>query len=291
MDSERLYKIIEASALFEDAKLVSIKPFTSDEDGTEYGVWLLSDQKLECVLKRSKGEELPIYEEYLAGSHCAPKLLSSVNFCGEDYIFLEYIKGNNLLKASREAITRAVDAIADIQERYWQVAESGVGISFEKSLESRLARGKYLLNPLFNAEYERFLECYKSLPRALSHDDLLPFNVIFSEEENRAVIVDWEHAGILPYPTPLARLLAHADEDNAFFYMKNEDKEFAVAYYYERLIKKKGISFADYKNALDLFVFYEYCEWIMLGNKYKDADMKRFFEYSEKAKKHIKGAK
>lgn len=37
---------------------------------------------------------------------------------------------------------------------------------------------------------------------------------------DRAVLIDWEYALILPYPTSLARLIAHGEEDeNAFFHM------------------------------------------------------------------------
>ena len=105
-----------------------------------------------------------------------------------------------------------------------------------------------------------------------------------------ATIVDWEFAGVLPYLTSIARLLAHCEEsEDAFFFMKDEDKAFAIDYYYENLVKNKGISYEKYRRDLDLFLFYEYCEWIMLGNKYPDsADMGRYKCYLEKARKILK---
>ena len=69
--------------------------------------------------------------------------------------------------------------------------------------------------------------------------------------------------------------------------MKDEDKAFAINYYYDNLIKNKGITYDAYRHALDLFLLYEYCEWIMLGVKYKDADMERYSRYLEKAKTHL----
>ena len=115
----------------------------------------------------------------------------------------------------------------------------------------------------------------------------MPFNVIISDD--RAVLIDWEIAGILPYPSPLVRFLAHSDEsESGLFYLKDEDKAFAIDYYYENLIKSKGIDYKDYRRSIDLFLLYEYCEWIMLGNKYEDADRNLFDVYMKKAKAHLK---
>ena len=70
--------------------------------------------------------------------------------------------------------------------------------------------------------------------------------------------------------------------------MRDEDKSFAIDYYYNNFIKHKGIAYADYIFAMDCFLLYEYCEWIMLGNKYEDADMERYHGYLKKAKAHLK---
>ena len=75
--------------------------------------------------------------------------------------------------------------------------------------------------------------------------------------------IDWEYAGILPYPTSLARLIAHGEEDeSAFFFMTQKDKDYAIDYYYEHLLKEKGIGYNAYRKTLDYFLLYEYCEWI-----------------------------
>ena len=139
---------------------------------------------------------------------------------------------------------------------------------------------------LLEQAYGGFLELYESLPRTLCHDDLLPFNVLVNG--NKATIIDWEHAGILPYPTSLVRLIAHGrEEEDAFFYMTEADKAFAIDYYYEHLVKSKGISYEDYRRTVDYFLLYEYCEWIMLGSKYPDEDIPRAREYLAIAKAHI----
>lgn len=54
-------------------------------------------------------------------------------------------------------------------------------------------------------------------------DDLLPFNVIVSDD--RAVLIDWEYGGILPYPSSFARLIAHGEEaEDSLFHMTREDR-------------------------------------------------------------------
>ena len=108
-------------------------------------------------------------------------------------------------------------------------------------------------------------------------------------QTKKATIIDWEYAGILPYPTLLARLIAHGEEDEkAFFRMKQADKNFAIEYYFEHLLKDKGINHGDYLRTMDYFLLFEYCEWIMLGNKYDDAKSERFKAYSIKAKELVK---
>jgi thiamine kinase-like enzyme len=185
-------------------------------------------------------------------------------------------------------LTLALDALIALQRRYWSADEKrGVGLSFSEALERRIDRGRYLGDDELEAAYGHYIERFKTAPRTLCHDDLLPFNVLVSER--RATLIDWEVAGILPYLTPLARLIAHGREDDgAFFYMKDEDKAFAVDYYYENLAKEKGISREEYLRDVDLFLLYEYCEWIMLGVKYEDADMERYREYYALAKAHLK---
>lgn len=114
-----------------------------------------------------------------------------------------------------------------------------LGYSFDKSFVDRKHRGEYLNDSELEEVYQKFLEIYASVPRTLCHDDLLPFNIIVSADN--AFLIDWEYGGILPYPVSIARLIAHGENDkNALFYMTQEDKEFAIEYYYDNLLKKRG---------------------------------------------------
>lgn len=85
---------------------------------------------------------------------------------------------------------------------------------------------------------------------------------------DRAVLIDWEYALILPYSTSLARLIAHGEEDeNAFFHMTQLDREFAIQSYFEHFIREKAIEYPEYRWTLDYFLLYEYCEWVAIGGQ------------------------
>ena len=84
-------------------------------------------------------------------------------------------------------------------------------------------------------------------------------------------------------------MIAHTeDSPDAFFYMTVDDKAFAIDYYYEKLLASRGVAYEDYRRSLDLALFYEYCEWVFVGNKYNTTDSARYAQYfalaCEKAK-------
>lgn len=262
---------------------VSLTQFHSEEDGAPYNVWCVRMPDREYVLKEAKGYESEIYRAFL--SHpCsyAPKPYGSAVVGGKEYLLVEYIPGESMTKCSRKSLKMALDSLIAMQTAHWESTESAGG-NYERTLGGRQNREKYLNDPKLEAAYELFLREFEALPRTLCHDDLLPFNVIISGD--RAVFVDWEAAGILPYPVSIARLIAHGDEsEDAFFYMKNEDRFYAIDYYYRNFIGKMGIAYTEYRRSLDLFLFYEYCEWVYVGNKYGETDNDRFRSYLKKAK-------
>lgn len=95
------------------------------------------------------------------------------------------------------------------------------------------------------------------------------------------MILDWEYTGILPYPGPLARFLAFGEENpDSLFQMTPEDKAFALEYYYENLIRSKGISKAAYERTMKLFFFAEYCEWMCLAVSSGDFTSPKYKKYA-----------
>ncbi|MBR5253051.1 MAG: GNAT family N-acetyltransferase [Clostridia bacterium] len=282
-------EILRDMGLFDSAGEVNAAAFRSAEDGAEYNVWKLSCGEKNYVLKKAKNYELEVYSAFFGeGIYGVPKFVASFKSEEEDYFITEYVEGEDLCTCNREKLISALDALISLQSRYWDdQSHENVGYTYEKSLESRRKRRNYLMDEELERTYDDFLAVYETLPRTLCHDDLLPFNVIANNDS--AAIIDWEYAGILPYPASLARLIAHTgEEDDAFFKMSEMDKEGAISYYYTNLVKKHGIPYGKFRRALDLFIFYELTEWIMLANKYPDGNKKRGEEYMRKARELIK---
>jgi thiamine kinase-like enzyme len=256
---------------------ISVSQFRSEEDGEAYDVWRVALPDRTCVLKKAKGRELDIYAAFLQDdAPFAPKLYAKTN----DWLLMEYVPGNNLMRCDRESLTKLLDSLIIMQQEFWQ-AEDSLD-SFDTALTSRENRLQYLQDPQLEAAYSAYLKEFQTLPRTLCHDDLLPFNVIVSAD--RAVLIDWEVGGILPWPTSLARLIAHGEsEENAFFYMTDSDKTYAISYFYEHFIKGRGVGMESYRRSIDLALFYEYCEWVYVGNKYGETDNERYRKYLKKA--------
>ena len=269
-----------------DLTSIEIIPFKSLEDGQDYEVWKIATSEKNYVLKKTKGYEFSIYSGFFCKNPCGvPRIYGSTTYNNENYILMEFLEGESKVKLDRQSLKKALDALILIQNEFWEAqGMDSFGLSFSESLKQRRERGNYIKNPNISSAYSDFLELYEALPRTLCHDDLLPFNLLISEKN--AAIIDWEIAGILPYPASFARLIAHAEQtDDSFFYIKDEDKEFAIDYYYQNLVKSKGISYQGFRYALELFLLYEYCEWIMIGVKYEDADIERYEKYLKKAQK------
>jgi thiamine kinase-like enzyme len=271
-------------------KPLSIEPFVGEEDDKNYQVWRILLPEGTFVLKAAKGYETEIYHGFFRNAYSfVPRILSSGQVNGTDYLLMEYISGENLMYCTREKLIPVLDSMIQMQSAFWQdTAHSHIGLSFEKSISGRENRLNFLNDADLEQIYREFLRDYASVPRTLCHDDLLPFNVIVGNtliSKDRAVFIDWEYGGILPYPVSLARLIAHGEEgEEAFFYMTEADRAFALDYYYRNFISGKGISREIYDRTMALFLFYEYCEWVYLGNRYADADPVRFSAYFEKAK-------
>jgi hypothetical protein len=65
--------------------------------------------------------------------------------------------------------------------------------------------------------------------------------------------------------------------------MTREDHQFALDYYYEKLIRPRGISRAEYDRTMDLFFLKEYSEWIYCAGISGDYEMEYYKKYGKKA--------
>jgi hypothetical protein len=283
MELQKILERIDAVSISPNATITQLK---HEEDDELYQVWRIDTNSEIYILKEAKGDERYIYAA-ISGvcKNSVPKVYQTITVDGKPYLLMEYIEGEDLCRCDRKKLTLALDSLIALQKETWGIQEiDGLENSFEKSLASRKDRGKYLGDPLLEEAYEKFLTVYRSTPKTLCHDDLLPFNIIVGEQN--AYLIDWEIGGMLPYPTPFARLIAHTQEDeNSLFYMTEADKRFAIDYYYDKLLKEKGVLYQDWLHTLEYFLFYEYCEWVFVGNKYQATDGEYYKKYLPIAKK------
>ena len=266
MELKDIIKRIDAVPITEQTVITQLKHVEDDEP---YQVWTIDTGTARYILKEAKEDESETYRLILAelNDSCTPIIYQRISAEEKIYLLMEYVDGENLCKCNRKKLTLALNALISLQRKTWNNHSLATyGYSFEKSLQSREHRGKYLNDLLLEEAYEQFMQMYPKVPRALCHDDLLPFNVIASD--HRAVLIDWEYGGILPYPTAFARLIAHGeDTEDALFFMTPEDRTFAIDYYYDNFLKEMGITYTEWRNTLEYFLFYEYCEWVFVGNK------------------------
>lgn len=282
MELQKIIGLIDAVSIPKYAKITKLK---NKEDNEPYQVWRIDVDNIKYILKEAKGREKEIYQSiHLKVKESIPILYQSITIEEKTYLLLEYIEGDDLCKCNRTKLKNALDALISLQQKTWESKEiAQFEYSFEESLVQRQTRGQYLNDILLEEAYKKFLRVFQSVPRTLCHDDLLPFNVISNNE--KAVLIDWECGGILPYPTSFARLIAHTEDNkDALFYMTKSDKCYAIEYYYENLLMKNGITHNDWLNTLEYFLFYEYCEWVYVGNKYNVTDGEYFKKYLPIAK-------
>lgn len=283
MELQKIIDLVDVISIPKDAKFTQLR---NKEDDEPYQVWKIEFDNKKYVLKEAKGREKEIYKFILYKvKESIPTLYQSIPIGPKTYLFLEYIDGEDLCICNRIKLANALDALISLQQKTWEAKEiDQFEYSFEKILEQRKNRGQYLNDRLLDEAYTKFLKVFQAVPRTLCHDDLLPFNVISNNK--KAFLIDWECCGILPYPTSFARLIAHTEDSlDALFYMTKDDKCFAIDYYYENLLMKMGISYIDWLNTLEYFLFYEYCEWVYVGNKYNVTDGEYFKKYFPIAKK------
>lgn len=159
---------------------LSVTQFLCQEDGEPYRVWKVQLANGTFVLKEAKEYEHELYLKFFKEPRAYhPALYHSCILDGKTYLLMEYIPGQDLQKCSRPSLIRALDSLIAMQQDYWNDENAAnIGLTFDQSLENRRNRRDYLLDPQLEAAYDLFLEEYASIPKALCHDDLLPFNVI-----------------------------------------------------------------------------------------------------------------
>lgn len=276
---ERIQNIINALGC--ELRLLSAEPFRAEEDGRAYQVWKLRTDRGDLVLKKTTPEERAVYETFFRDGGPVPQIHAAGSFENEPYLLMEFVSGDSMSICSRERLVRVLDALIESQSKWWGDGDhDGIGYGFQASWPNRCKRLPHM-GELATA-YQAYLDAFERLPRTLCNDDMLPFNVLANE--SRAVILDWEYGGILPWPCAISRFLAFGEEGDAMFRMTGEDRAFALTYYYEHLIRDKGYSREEYDRIMELFFFKEYSEWVYCAAISGDHEMEYYKKYSKKAR-------
>lgn len=264
----------------------SISPRLREEDGSVYeGVWEVAAGGARYILKRAKEKEAEVYRAFFKTPRpYAPAVYAAAQQDGAEYLLMEYVSGENLQRCTRAKLDAAVDALAQMQADFWQNSSlAEAGLCFAESFAQRKKRRNFLGSALLEKHYDAYLALYERLPRTLCHDDLLPFNVIISAD--RAVLIDWEAGGILPYPASFARLVAHGRAHGELFRMTPAQRAYAAERYFGACAARHGIARADHAYALSYFLFSELCEWVFIGNRYGKEDNAYYPRYLRAALK------
>ena len=264
-----------------DEEILSIERRKYEDYEGYYNVWEVVSNNNSYILKQATIEELNNYNKL--NSDSLPKLYGHTKYYNKTYILIQFINGINLNEATKENVIKTLDSLISIQEKYWN--HSGIiGISFEEKLSKVIKRKEYLCDEILEKAYDKFINIFTSCEITFVHDDLLPFNVIINNEKCK--LIDLEYIGILPYPLSICRLITHCkDEKDYIFYMKEEDKQFAIDYYYTNFIEKHNIEKGKYLKTIKSFMFYEFTEWVFVYNKYNKSKDQRYEYYYLNSKK------
>ena len=264
------------SALGLPLAVLSAEPFRAEEDGQAYSVWKLQTDQGTLVLKKTNPMERAVYETFFREGGPVPRVHAFGEVDGDTWMLMEFVHGETMSRCTRDRLIRVLEALIESQKTWWgDDAHHDVGYGFRESWPNRCKRLAYMGD--LETAYQAYLDAFESLPRTLCNDDMLPFNVL--ADENRAVILDWEYAGILPWPCAIARFLAFGEDNGDMFRMAEADRSFALDYYYDHLIREKGYTRPEFDRIMDLFFLKEYSEWVYCAALSGDYEMEYYKKY------------
>ena len=277
--------------IFSDASKIYITAFKETSPGEErvYDVYKVNVDGTEYVLKKTNQSEVEVFKNYLNG-HNFP--VPTYYYDSEDketfWIIQEYIPGPDLKQFNKKSAISCAKGLASISNDYWleNPPEIIKGSRMDKYFKRILKRKDCLKDrPNELRAYEIFIKRQRNCPWTLSHGDLLPFNVIQTEQE--VVFIDWGFSGIMPYSLDPARLITHGSETNNIFYMTNELRKTFLESYYKNLTKTK-LSYEEYLWDIQLSALNESIEFIEESLKAPSLAAKNeFFEFYESKLKKI----
>lgn len=264
--------------------IINIKQIKNEDGDDFYNVWLIVSDNNSYILKKSTENEINNYNALL--NIPIPKYYGYTKYYNKSYILIEYLDGDNLMNGNLGNCTKAIDTIIEINKKYLN-KDIVLSDTFDKELIRINRRFEYLNDELLEKKYLEFINVYKKTIKTVCHNDLLPFNMIIAK--NNAYLIDLENIGFLPYPVMFARFIAHyKDVKGYLFYLEDEIKEYLIKYYYDNFVVSLNKTYEEYLYELELFLFFEYTEWIYVYNRYKFPKDERYYYYLNKCYEVIK---
>lgn len=264
--------------------ILDIKQIKNEDGDDFYNVWMIVSDNNSYILKRSTENEISNYKVLL--NIPIPKYYGNLKYYNKLYILIEYLDGDNLMNGNLDKCTKAIDTIIEINKKYLN-NEVELSDTFDKELIRINKRLEYLNDELLERKYLEFIDVYKKTIKTVCHNDLLPFNMIIVN--NIAYLIDLENIGYLPYLLMFARFIAHYKNIKGYlFYLEDSVKEYLIKYYYDNFVSLLNKSYEEYLSELDLFLFFEYTEWVYVYNRYKLPKDERFNYYLSKCYEIIK---
>ena len=276
MENLTIKKIIQKIKKINIQDIIKLK---NEEGNGYYNVWKVVTLDSNYILKQTTEKELNNYNNLK--SSCIPNFYGYTKYYNKIYILLEYIDGSDLRNGSLYKNIIGLDTIIEVQKAYLN-KEIELSDTFEGELNRINKRLDYLLDERLQNKYNEFIKVYKTSIKTVCHNDLLPFNMIISN--NKAYLIDLENVGYLPYLTMFSRFIAHYKEEEGYlFYLEENIKQCLIKYYYDNFVSLLNISYEDFLYDLELFLFFEYTEWIYVYNKFNLKKDEKYYYYLSKA--------
>lgn len=271
--------LIKTVNKIKNLNILDINQIQNEEGSGYYNVWKVVTLDSNYILKQSTEKELNNYLKLKISP--IPNFYGYTKYYNKIYILLEYIDGSDLRNGSLDKNIIGLDTIIEVQKAYLN-KEIELSDTFEDELNRINKRFDYLLDERLKNKYNEFIKVYKTSIKTVCHNDLLPFNMIISN--NKAYLIDLENVGYLPYLTMFSRFIAHYKEEEGYlFYLEENIKQELIKYYYDNFVSLLNISYDEYLHDLELFLFFEYTEWIYVYNKFNLKKDERYYYYLSKA--------
>jgi hypothetical protein len=188
-----------------------------------------------------------------------PELLCAA----EDCILMRFVPGDDLKDPTDESIRAFSKSLLAVMNAY-PMGRGYETARYERYLKRLEKRAGYLKNePELMRAFGLFFERQKEIPLTLSNSDILPINVLYDGE--RAVIIDWEFGGFMPYALDIARFITHATENGEVtsFKMSGEQKKLFIDLVFEglevrpeRAVYDRDILLAQFNECVEILEYY-----------------------------------